>query len=149
MYSFQGCYSLNNDISINNIFTTHQKNSSSVGDCERIASINNSPFFALTGGNINKATCLLGTDVSVNNNITLLSNYKNKVKIQDICNSDLSNRPNLCGYNNPNKKTDIYSGDNNYSLYTSANSMLLFKNQGLQLEFFSVQNTNIIQVEFK
>lgn len=131
MFSFQGCYSLSDDICLNNYFTQHQQNSSSVGDCENLARINYSPFFALTGGNVNRATCLLGTDVSVNETITLLSNSKHRLKIQDICNSDITNKSNICGYNNPNKKTNIYAGKNSFSLYTSANTMLLFQNQGL------------------
>lgn len=131
MFSFQGCYSISDDICLNKYFTQHQQNSSSVGDCENLAKINNSPFFALTSGNINRATCLLGTDISVNETITLLSNSKHKLNIQDICNSDITNKSNICGYNNPNKKTNIYAGKNSFSLYTSANTMLLYKNQGL------------------
>lgn len=131
MFSFQGCYSLSNDICLNKYFTQYQQNSSSVGDCENLAKINNSPFFALTGGNVNKATCLLGSDISVNENITFLTNSNNKLNIQDICNTDIANKSNICGYNNPNKKTDIYAGKNSYSLYTSSNTMLLYKNQDI------------------
>ena len=131
MFSFQGCYSLSNDICLNKYFTQYQQNSSSVGDCENLAKINNSPFFALTGGNVNKATCLLGSDISVNENITFLTNSNNKLNIQDICNTDIANKSNICGYNNPNKKTNIYAGKNSYSLYSSSNTMLLYKNQDI------------------
>lgn len=131
MFSFQGCYSTHNDLCLNNFFTIHQQNTSSVGDCKNLAKINNSPFFALTGGNTNNATCLLGNDISINENITYLSNSKHKLNIQDICNSDLSKKSNICGYNNPNKKTDIYASNDAFSLYTSANTMLFYKNQDL------------------
>lgn len=131
MFSFQGCYSLSNDISLNKYFTQYQQNSSSVGDCENLAKINNSPFFALTGGNVNKATCLLGSDISVNENITFLTNSNNKLNIQDICNTDIANKSNICGYNNLNKKTNIYAGKNSFSLYTSSDTMLLYKNQDI------------------
>ena len=132
MYSFQGCFLLNDDICLNNYFTLHQENSSSVGDCENLAKINAAPFFALTGGNTNKASCLLGNDSdTVSDTITSLTNSKNKIDIQNISEIDLSKKPNICGYNNPNKKTDIYAGANAFSLYTSANTMLLYKNKDL------------------
>ena len=131
MYSFQGCYSISNDISINNYFTKNIKNNSSIGDCKNEAKINNAPFFALTGGNIYNAKCLIGKNELINENITFLTNSKNKLNINDICNSDISKKSHICGYNNLNKKTDIYAGKNAYSLYTSENTNLLYKNQKL------------------
>ena len=105
MYSFQGCFLLNDDICLNNYFTLHQENSSSVGDCENLAKINAAPFFALTGGNRNKASCLLGNDSdTVSDTITSLTNSKNKIDIQNISEIDLSKKPNICGYNNQIKK---------------------------------------------
>lgn len=131
MYSFQGCYSLSSDMSFDNYFIKDIKNNSSIGDCENEAKINDAPFFALTGGNIYEAKCLIGKNDSVNENVTFLTNSKNKLNIQDICNSNISKKQNICGYNNSFKKTDIYAGKNAYSLYTSENTNLLYKNQKL------------------
>lgn len=131
MYTFQGCYKISDDICLNNFFTINNENNSSIGDCKNAARINNSPFFAMTNGNIQHATCLLGNDISVNSNITTLSNTNNKVNIQNIKNQDLKNKPDICGFNQPNKKSDIYAGSNVFSLYTSENAMLLYKNQNL------------------
>ena len=130
MYSFQGCY-LKNDICLNNFFTKNIQENSSIGDCTNIARINNAPFFAMSNGNLNNATCLIGNDISVNENITLLSNKNNKINIKNISKVDFSKTPNACGYNNENKKTDIYASSNAYSLYTSKNSMLLYNNKDL------------------
>jgi hypothetical protein len=131
MYSFQGCYKVSDDICLNNFFTINNKNSSSIGDCKNAASVNDSPFFAMTDGNIQHATCLLGKNTNINNNITTLSNTNNKVNIQNINNQELRDKPNICGFNNSNKKTDIYAGSNLFSLYTSKNTMLMYKNQDL------------------
>ena len=131
MYSFQGCYKISDDICLNNFFTINNKNNSSIGDCKNAARINNSPFFAVTNGNIQHATCLLGNDVSINSNITTLSNTNNKVDIQNINNQELKDKPDICGFNQANKKSDIYAGSNVFSLYTSENAMLLYKNQNL------------------
>jgi hypothetical protein len=130
MYSFQGCY-LKNDICLNNFFTKNIQKNSSLGDCENIAKINNAPYFALTSGNINNASCLIGNDISVNENITLLSSKNNKININNISKIDFDKSPNACGYNNDNKKTDIYASSNAYSLYTSKNTMLLYNNKNL------------------
>lgn len=131
MYSFQGCYKISDDICLNNFFTINNENNSSIGDCKNAARINDSPFFAMTNGNIQHATCLLGNDVSINSNITTLSNINNKINIENINNEDLTNKPNICGFNQLNKKSDIYAGSNVFSLYTSENTMLLYKNQNL------------------
>lgn len=130
MYSFQGCY-LKNDICFNNFFTKNIEQNSSVGDCENIAKINNAPYFALTSGNINNATCLIGNDITTNKNITSLSNKNNKINIENISKIDFTKTPNACGYNNENKKTDVYASTNAYSLYTSKDTMLLYNNQDL------------------
>ena len=131
MYSFQGCYKISDDICLNNFFTINNDNNSTIGDCKNAASINNSPFFAMTDGNIQHATCLLGKNNNVNNNITRLSNTNNKVNIQNINNQELRDKPNICGFNKSNKKTDIYAGSNVFSLYTSKNTMLMYKNKDL------------------
>ena len=129
MYSFKGCYSIN-DICLNNFFIEKTKKNTTVKDCINYSKINDAPFFILTNGNRNKAECYLGKDLSVNNNISLLSKNNNKLKVENISNKDLSKTPNICGYNN-NNNDDIYTGSNGYSLYISNNTSLMYKNKNI------------------
>lgn len=129
MYSFEGCY-LKNDICLNNFFMKNIHKNSNIEECTNIANINNAPFFAMTNGNLNNSSCLIGNDISINENITLLSNKNNKINIKNISNINFDNVPNACGYNN-NNNNDIYASSNAYSLYTSKNTMLLYNNKDL------------------
>jgi hypothetical protein len=130
MYSFEGCY-LKNDICLNNFFMKNIHENSNIEECNNIAKINNAPFFAMSNGNLNNSSCLIGNDVSINENITVLSNKNNKINIKNISKIDFTKIPNACGYNNENNKTDIYASSNAYSLYTSQDSMLLYNNKDL------------------
>lgn len=137
MYSLQGCYSFDNDICLNNIFDK-KSDFSSVNNCKNIAKFNNSPFFIMTNGNINDGSCFLGKDISINENIKHLSNDTRKLKIENISNKNIKNIDNICGYNNLSTKNDVYAGSNSYSLYTSADSMLVYNNENILKEKYEL-----------